>query len=79
MLNANLLDTTWMLPFLEEGQQNSAAVFEDFARVNSEQLKELGGTSMRGTCFQGAARLNSPKHLFECYMVFKYFLKGQLS
>lgn len=68
-----------MLPFLDEGQQNSAAVFEDFVRVNSEQLKESGGTCMHGTRLWCTARLNSPEHLFERYMALKYFLQGQLS
>lgn len=68
-----------MLPFLEEGQQNSAAVPEDFVRANSEQLKEWGSMCVHGACPHGAARLCSPKHHTECYRVLKYFLKGQLS
>lgn len=71
ILNAGLLDTTQMLPFLEEGQKNSAAVLESFIRGNLEQLKESGGTCVHSTCL-----LNSLKHLFERYVVFKYFLKG---
>jgi len=53
-----------MLPFLEGGQQDAAAVFEDFVRAHAEQLREPGGTCAQGTHLRCTARLNSAKHLF---------------
>lgn len=68
-----------MLPSLEGGQKNSPAVFEDSVRADSEQLKESGSTCMQGTRVHCSAKLNSPRHLLECYKVFRYFLQRQLS
>lgn len=36
-------------------------------RADSEQLKESGSTCTQGTRLYCSARLNSPKHLLECY------------
>lgn len=48
-------------------------------RADSEQLKESGSTCTQGTRLHCSARLNSPKHLLECYTVFRHCLHRQLS